>query len=84
MDLDSRKYRFIQKLCNVNESVLEQLENVLEKGVKEHICDEQFLEDALVAEAEEDIKKAMHGNICRCASYTRIHKAVALAATKMS
>ena len=32
---------------------------------------------------EEDIKNAMHGNICRCASYTRINKAVALAATKM-
>lgn len=34
--------------------------------------------------SEEDIKNAMHGNICRCASYTRIRQAVALAAKKMS
>ncbi|MFD2585608.1 (2Fe-2S)-binding protein [Croceitalea marina] len=33
---------------------------------------------------EEEIKNAMHGNICRCASYTRIRKAVAIAAEKMS
>ena len=33
---------------------------------------------------EEDIRNAMHGNICRCASYNRIEKAVALAAKKMS
>ncbi len=32
----------------------------------------------------EDIRNAMHGNICRCASYNRIEKAVALAAEKMS
>ncbi len=31
---------------------------------------------------EEEIKSAMHGNICRCAAYNRIHKAVALAAEK--
>lgn len=31
----------------------------------------------------EDIKNAMHGNICRCAAYNRIHKAVELAASKM-
>lgn len=31
-----------------------------------------------------DIRNAMHGNICRCASYNRIEKAVALAAKKMS
>jgi isoquinoline 1-oxidoreductase alpha subunit len=30
----------------------------------------------------EEIRDAMHGNICRCASYNRIEKAVALAATK--
>ena len=30
------------------------------------------------------IRDAMSGNICRCASYNRIEKAVALAATKMS
>lgn len=28
----------------------------------------------------EDIREAMHGNICRCASYNRIEKAVAKAA----
>lgn len=33
---------------------------------------------------EEEIKNAMHGNICRCASYTRIQKAVTIAAEKMS
>jgi len=32
----------------------------------------------------EEIREAMHGNICRCASYNRIEKAVALAATKNS
>ncbi|MBC2846237.1 (2Fe-2S)-binding protein [Winogradskyella flava] len=32
----------------------------------------------------QDIRNAMHGNICRCASYNRIEKAVALAAKKMS
>ncbi|CAM1345130.1 (2Fe-2S)-binding protein [Tenacibaculum amylolyticum] len=31
-----------------------------------------------------EIREAMHGNICRCASYNRIEKAVAKAATKMS
>ncbi len=33
--------------------------------------------------SSEEIKTAMHGNICRCASYTRIHKAVAKAAENM-
>lgn len=33
--------------------------------------------------SSEDIKNAMHGNICRCAAYNRIHKAVELAASKM-
>ncbi len=32
----------------------------------------------------EAIRDAMHGNLCRCASYNRIEKAVALAAKKMS
>ncbi|MCM4166278.1 Isoquinoline 1-oxidoreductase subunit alpha [Arenibacter antarcticus] len=32
---------------------------------------------------EAEIKSAMHGNICRCAAYVRIHKAVALAASKI-
>ncbi|SHJ00744.1 isoquinoline 1-oxidoreductase, alpha subunit [Arenibacter nanhaiticus] len=34
--------------------------------------------------SEAEIKAAMHGNICRCAAYTRIFKAVELAATKIS
>jgi isoquinoline 1-oxidoreductase alpha subunit len=34
--------------------------------------------------SEQEIRNAMHGNICRCASYTRIRKAVAIAAEKMS
>ncbi|MEL6917299.1 MAG: (2Fe-2S)-binding protein [Bacteroidota bacterium] len=32
---------------------------------------------------EEEIKNAMHGNICRCASYNRIYRAVEIAAEKM-
>ncbi|AUC14572.1 (2Fe-2S)-binding protein [Tenacibaculum sp. SZ-18] len=32
----------------------------------------------------EEIREAMHGNLCRCASYNRIEKAVAKAATKIS
>ncbi|WP_299338740.1 (2Fe-2S)-binding protein [uncultured Psychroserpens sp.] len=32
----------------------------------------------------QDIRTAMNGNLCRCASYNRIEKAVALAAKKMS
>ena len=34
--------------------------------------------------SEEEIRTAMHGNICRCASYNRIEKAVKLAAEKMN
>jgi len=34
--------------------------------------------------SEAEIKEAMHGNICRCASYTRIYKAVEIAASKIS
>ena len=34
--------------------------------------------------SEEEIRKAMHGNICRCAAYNRIEKAVKEAAKKMS
>ncbi|WP_222984177.1 (2Fe-2S)-binding protein [Flagellimonas meishanensis] len=33
--------------------------------------------------SEEEVKNAMHGNICRCASYTRIKKAVMIAAENM-
>ena len=32
--------------------------------------------------SEDEIKNAMSGNLCRCGTYTRINKAVALAATK--
>ncbi len=32
----------------------------------------------------DEIKDAMHGNICRCASYQRIHKAVKIASEKLS
>lgn len=44
MDLQTRKYEFIQKLFNVNEVLLEQLENVLKKGTKdpERISLEQY------------------------------------------
>lgn len=41
-----------------------------------------FLENN-ASPSEEDVKNAMHGNICRCASYTRIHKAVMIAADNM-
>jgi isoquinoline 1-oxidoreductase alpha subunit len=34
--------------------------------------------------SQDEIKNAMHGNICRCASYTRIQKAVEIAAEKMA
>ncbi len=34
--------------------------------------------------SNEEIRAAMHGNICRCASYNRIEKAVAIAAKKVS
>lgn len=33
--------------------------------------------------SEEDIKNAMHGNICRCAAYNRIYRAVEKAAENM-
>ncbi|MGB5820576.1 MAG: (2Fe-2S)-binding protein [Saonia sp.] len=34
--------------------------------------------------SSEEIKNAMQGNICRCASYNRIYRAVEIAADKMS
>ncbi len=34
--------------------------------------------------SQDEIRNAMHGNICRCASYNRIEKAVAIASKKMS
>ena len=33
--------------------------------------------------SEDEIREAMHGNICRCASYNRIEKAVKVAAKKL-
>ena len=33
--------------------------------------------------SEDEIRQAMHGNICRCASYNRIEKAVKVASEKM-
>ena len=33
--------------------------------------------------SKEEMREAMHGNICRCASYTRIEKAVKLASEKI-
>ena len=34
--------------------------------------------------SQDEIRNAMHGNICRCASYNRIERAVAIASKKMS
>jgi isoquinoline 1-oxidoreductase alpha subunit len=42
-----------------------------------------FLEDN-PSPSNNDIRNAMAGNLCRCASYNRIEKAVALAAKKMA
>ncbi|GHA48141.1 (2Fe-2S)-binding protein [Salinimicrobium marinum] len=36
------------------------------------------------APSNEEIRKAMHGNICRCAAYNRIEKAVAMASEKLT
>lgn len=57
MNLEARKYEFIQKLFNVNETVLEQLENVLKKGAKEtqRISLEQYNKE--IDEAIEDVEK---------------------------
>ena len=33
--------------------------------------------------SDEEINQAMHGNLCRCGTYTRIHAAVKTAASKM-
>lgn len=33
--------------------------------------------------SEDEIRDAMHGNICRCAAYNRIERAVAMAAKKL-
>jgi len=56
MDLEARKYQFIQKLSDVNESLFEQLENLLKKGTKEQkrISIEQYNKE--LDEAEKDIE----------------------------
>ena len=56
MDLQTRKYEFIQKLFYVNEVLLEQLENVLQKGTNkpERISLEQYNKE--IDEAEADIE----------------------------
>jgi hypothetical protein len=57
MDLEARKYEFIQKLFTVNESLLEQLENVLEQGIKEpqRISLEQYNQE--IDNAINDVEK---------------------------
>jgi isoquinoline 1-oxidoreductase alpha subunit len=42
-----------------------------------------FLKDN-PAPSNEEIRKAMHGNICRCGAYNRIEKAVAMASEKLT
>ncbi|PCH99940.1 MAG: hypothetical protein COB81_09820 [Flavobacteriaceae bacterium] len=70
MDLDKRKYKFIQKLLTVNESLFEQLEYVLNKGTKgnERISIEQYNKeiDAAIVRVEngdfhtqEEVEKIM-------------------------
>lgn len=36
------------------------------------------------APSQEEIRRAMHGNICRCGAYNRIEKAVAIASEKLT
>ncbi|PCH77317.1 MAG: hypothetical protein COB98_03785 [Flavobacteriaceae bacterium] len=70
MDLDKRKYEFIQKLLTVNESLFEQLEYVLNKGTKdkERISIDQYNQeiDAAIIRVEngafhtqEEVEKIM-------------------------
>ncbi len=57
MDLQARKYKFIQKLFNVNEVLFDQLESVLKKGIKEsseRISLEQYNKE--LDDAEKDIE----------------------------
>ena len=60
MDLESRKYQFIQKLFTVNESVFEKLETMLNNESEEpqRIILEQYNKE--IDEAIEDVEK---GNI---------------------
>lgn len=64
MDLQARKYKFIQKLFNVNEVLFEQLENVLIKGTKEsfeRISLEQYNKE--LDEAEADIEAGNYSSM---------------------
>ncbi len=64
MDLQTRKYEFIQKLFNVNEVLFEQLESVLKKGTKEsleRISLEQYNKE--LDEAEAGIEAGNHYTI---------------------
>lgn len=56
MDLQTRKYEFIQKLFYVNEMLFEQLEDVLKNGTNEpeRISLEQYNKE--IDEAEADIE----------------------------
>ena len=60
MDLETRKYEFIQRLFDVNETLFERLESVLNNGTKEpqRISLEQYNKE--IDEAIEDVEK---GNV---------------------
>ncbi|MFK7832913.1 MAG: hypothetical protein AB8B52_06535 [Winogradskyella sp.] len=57
MNLEARKYKFIQQLSEVNETLLDKLEYVLKKGTEnsERITIEQYNKE--LDEAIEDIEK---------------------------
>ncbi len=64
MDLQARKYKFIQKLFNVNEVLFEQLENILIKETKEsfeRISLEQYNKE--LDEAEADIEAGNYSSM---------------------
>lgn len=56
MDLEARKYEFIQKLFNVNETLFEKLETIINKEAKEfkRISLEQYNKE--IDEAIEDVE----------------------------
>ncbi len=57
MDLEARKYKFIQKLSEVNETLLEKLEYILKKETEnpERITLDQYNKE--IDEAIDDIEK---------------------------
>ena len=57
MDLEARKYKFIQQLSEVNETLLDKLEYVLKKGIQnsERITLDDYNKE--IDEAIEDIEK---------------------------